>query len=503
GAEYTTVPVNMSEADSVALSVTGTGIVPVSGGPSPDRAASGARFSAFGTLRPEDFGARLRARDRARLSRLMPEAQLRMQRPGGPRGAITPGVPAVGALMNLNVETDNSCSTFDTRVGRVMAVGTRIIIVADTMNPSGGLSAADYQAVADSFDTFVYPVATANFDVPSDIDSNGGRVIAFYTRAVNELTPRGSSSYIGGFFFARDLYPATSCPTSNVGEMFYMLAADPDSTVNGNIRTVSFVKSKTVGTLAHEFQHMINAARRIYVSHAADFEETWLDEGLAHISEELIFYNRSGLAPGANISAATLAGSSTVQSAFFTYQESNFGRLRQWLLSPTTSGAFQPDDDDLATRGAAWAFLRYAADRKGGTQSSTWHALVNSTQTGLTNLQTVLGTDPLPWYRDFAAAMYADDAGLSPASAYTQPSWNFRNLYANLDYDPGPACSCAYELAVRNPGNGVADSFTLSDGGAAAYLRMKVSASGFAGLRTLSGGVAPGSTVRMLIIRRQ
>ncbi|HEX6746608.1 MAG TPA: Ig-like domain-containing protein [Longimicrobium sp.] len=511
GAEYTAVPVNVNDAASVSLSVTGSGIVAVSGAPTPDRLPSSARFTVAARAAQEDFGTRLRVRDRAQLTRMIPDARQRWISRGaagmrggaaaGVRGAITPGVPSVGALMNLNVETDNACSTLDTRVGRVEAVGTRIIVIADIMNPEGGLSAADYQAIADSFDLFVHPVATGNFGTPSDIDSNGGRVIAFYTRAVNELTPAASSAYIGGFFFQRDLLPAASCATSNVGEMFYMLAADTGGAVNGNKRSVSFIKSVTVGTLAHEFQHMINAARRMYVNSAPGFEEVWLDEGLSHIAEELIFYNRSGLSPGGNVNAASLAVPAT-QDAFFTYAESNFGRLRQWLLSPHTNGGFQLDDD-LATRGAAWAFLRYAADRKGGTQSTTWNALVNSTTEGMTNVQAVLGTDPLPWYRDFVGAMYADDAGIGASATYSQPSWNFRNLYANLDYTPGPVCSCAYELAVRNPSNGVADAFSLTDSGAAAYLRVGVASSAFAGLKTLSGGLAPASTVRMLVIRRK
>ena len=510
GAEYTAVPVNVSDAASAALSVTGTGIVPVSGAPSPDRLAARGRLGAAVPLPREDFGARLRSRDAASLRPAIAPAQRLWQRggaaafrgmAGGARRAIVPGIPAVGALMSLNVETDNACSTFDTRTGRVVAVGTHVIVVADTANPSGGLSAADYQAVADSFDAFVHGVDVANFGAPADIDSNG-RVIAFYTRAVNELTPAGSGSYIGGFFYWRDLLPATQCPTSNVGEMFYMLAADPAGVVNGNVRDVDFVKSATVGTLAHEYEHMINASRRLYVNDAPDLEEGWLDEGLAHVAEELVFYDRAGLAPGANLAIADIGDGGAHQAAFFAYQEANFGRLRQWLLAPTAGGAFQTDDD-LATRGAAWAFLRYAADRKGGTQSATWQALVNSTLTGMTNLQTTLGTDPLPWYRDFTAAMYADDAGISAPAPYTMPSWNFRSLYSALDYDPGPACSCAYELAVRNPTNGVANAFTLAEGGSAAYLRMRVTSGAFAGLRTTSGGGAPAATVRMLVIRRK
>jgi hypothetical protein len=209
------------------------------------------------------------------------------------------------------------------------------------------------------------------------------------------------------------------------------------------------------------------------------------------------------VAPRSNLDASGVFDAAQVQDAFFRYADDNYARLRQWLLSPHTNGPFQ-DDSDLATRGAIWAFLRYAADRRGGTESTFWYSLVNTGNTGTANLQAVLGTDPLPWFRDFGAAMYADDmAGGSPQAVYTQPSWNFRSVYASLDYDPGQGCSCIYPLVPRNPANGVAESFTLSNGGGAAYLRMRVATSAFAGLTVRSGGATPPSTVRLAIIRRQ
>ena len=501
--EYVVVPVNTAEGAGVSLGVTGAGIVPVSGPPSPALAPrAGPAFSLARRLVPDDaWETRLRERERREVAGRRPSAG--RQRPGGPRFAITPGVPAVGALMSLNVETDDACSNFDTRTGRVMAVGTRVIVMADTMNPSGGLSAAQYQAIADSFDAVIHPAITGVFGAPADIDGNG-RVIAFYTRAVNELTPPGSGAFVGGFFFSRDLLDPGDCPTSNDGEMFYMLAADPAGEVNGNVRSTSFIMDKTFGTLAHEFEHLINASRRMHVNTPWNglLEETWLNEGLAHISEELVFYARTGLAPAANLDVADIGDGGAVQAAFFRYAESNYGRLRQWLLSPTASGPFQADDD-LSTRGSAWAFLRYASDRDASTDAAFFGALLNTDETGVDNLQTVLVTDPLPWFRDFSAAMYADDAGLGAAAVYTQPSWNFRSIYAALDYDPGVPCSCAYELAVRNPANGVTDSFTLASGGASAYVRMGIPAGAFAGVTVLSGGSTPPATVRVVVIRRE
>src|SRR5205807_2203657 len=102
-----------------------------------------------------------------------------------------------------------------------------------------------------------------------------------YTRAVNELTPAGSSGVIEGFFNPRDLFPTAGnatiqgCSGSNFAEMFYLIVPDPNGTINGNKRSNDQVQRFTIGTTAHEYQHLINAARRIYINNADDFEEVW------------------------------------------------------------------------------------------------------------------------------------------------------------------------------------------------------------------------------------
>lgn len=504
GGEYTIVPVNTSVADSLSLGVTGAGIIPVAGSPTPVRLPGGlGMLRAPGPQPDHGFEARLRRIERRELSGRRGAGAAAGRT--GPRFAISPGVPAVGALMSLNAETDNACSTNDIRTGRVMAVGTHVVVVADTMNPSGGFTSGDYAAIADSFDTRIHPVVAGAFGTPSDRDSNG-RVVAFYTRAVNELTPPGSSSFVGGFFFARDLFSASECPTSNVGEMFYMLVPDPAGTVNGNVRELETVRENTLGTLAHEYQHLINASRRMLVNTPwnGQFEEVWLDEGLAHVAEELMFYQGSGLSARADLDSADVFSGGQAQDAWFKYSGQNFARLRQWLLAPESNGPFETNDG-LATRGAAWAYLRYAADRRGGTESTFWSALVNTGNTGLANLQAVLGTDPLPWFRDFSGAMYADNAfgGTAPPVSFQQPSWDFRAIYSSLDFDPAGGCDCVYPLDTRNPANGVAENILLVPGGGTAYVRMGVSTGAFAGVTVRSGSVAPPSTVRLVVIRRK
>jgi hypothetical protein len=503
-AEYTYMPVNLSDASALSLTLTGSGIVAVTGPPTPFRApGSGPALAAFAdgaALQASDaLHTTMLERDRALGLQLARRADSRIspsRRPrGGPRGLIVPNTPTIGDLWQLNVAS--GCSgTRDDRTGRVVSIGTHIIIVADTANPAGGFTTAQYDSIALEFDTLAYPVDTANFGGPTDLDTND-RVVAFYTRAVNELSPPASSSVTTGFFSSRDLFSSApaSCPKSNEGEMFYMLVPDPTGSVNSNVRTVSLVRGGTVGTMAHELQHLISASRRIYVQGDGNIEQVWLNEGMSHIAEELLFYRTSvGLAPRGNVQLSTLTtgpNASRRVAAFNSYANPNFGRLRSFLQRPDTAGPLK-NTDVLAVRGATWAFLRYAADRVNGTDATLWSALVTSGLTGKANLQNVLGVSPEDWSRDFVAAMYADDAVAGVASQYTQPSWNFRSVYGGLG---------GFPLGVRNLSNGVGLTLSYSRGGSTAYGRFGVPTGAFAGVTALSAGVPPTSPYALIVVR--
>jgi hypothetical protein len=500
-AEYTYMPVNLSSSSSLSLTATATGIVAVTGPPTPDRIPNGAPLLGHapgGLTIDENHHTRMMERDRRMLEPLMRSGVGRIdraRRAGGPRYLITPAVPTVGDLMNLNV-AQGCAGALDTRVGQVRSVGQHVIVVSDTSNPAGGFTTAQYDSIALEFDSLAYAVDTVNFGGPTDLDTNA-RVVAFFTRAVNELSPPASSVVVGGYFATRDLFSSApaSCPRSNEGEMFYMLVPDPTGAVNSNVRTVSFVRGQTVGTMVHELQHLINASRRLYVVNTGNLEEVWLNEGLSHIAEELVFYRTSvGLAPGGNIQLSTLTtgpNASRRVAAFNTYANQNFGRLKSFLQRPDTAGALK-NTDVLAVRGATWAFLRYSADRLGGTQATTWSSLVNTSQTGTANLQAVLGADPNEWVRDWIAAMYSDDAVTGIAAQYTNPSWNFRSVYGGLG---------GFALGTRLLTNGVGLTLSYSRGASTAYVRFGVPTGGFAAVTALSAGTPPTSPYALIVVR--
>jgi hypothetical protein len=399
-----------------------------------------------------------------------------------PSFSTTAATWAVGDIVTLNTQSGDTfadaCQTPDNRTGRVVAISNKAIVVADQNNPSGGYTDAEYLQVGVQFDS-VYAMDVAAFGQPSDIDANG-KIVMFFTRAVNELTPQNSSSVVGGFFYGRDLFPkqdtpelgvGSGCATSNYSEMFYLAVPDPNFEVNGNRAfTKDFVSHLTVSTTAHEFQHLINASRRLYVNTAAtDFEVVWLNEGLSHIAEELLFYLQSdGLAPRMNIDSTRFKGNQKNVNAYNFDQASNFGRFRSYLGRPASSSPYAPDDS-LWTRGATWSFLRYAADHRGTADADTWQKLVNSTTTGMFNLQNVFGNDVASLFRNWAVANISDDIAAGTPNDFLHPSWNYRSVYHFL-----PSIR-AYPLSTVTVGDGSPSTVTLNGGGAA-YVRFTIPA---------------------------
>jgi hypothetical protein len=504
--EYALVAFNASETAgaSMPVSLTATGVSRVvTGPPSPDR-IGGTSVAAPQLLRDEQFHMRMLENSQRSLE---PRLQLAARRGLVPTAPHVARVPASGDLLTLNVEVDSGdgCQSQDLRTGRVAAVTDRAIVVVDTANPRTGLSPtaeADlYRSFGVAFDTLVWRVDTRNFGEPSDIDQNG-HVLIFFTRAVNEQTPASNNdSFVGGYFYNRDLFQKTgsgACAGSNVAEMFYMLAPDPSGSVNGHPRSIAFIRNSTVGVLAHEFQHLINDSRRQYVNNSPVWEESWLNEGLSHIAEELTFYETSGLRPGQNLAAAALS-SPAAKDAFNQFQSPNVERLIRFLQSPETNTLM--GTDNLANRGAVWSFLRYAADRDVGSDTTFWNRLVKDpTSQGLNNLKNALGTDPRAWIEDWATSVYTDDAGLALASPerFTQPSWNFRSLLASATVSGSPLGR--YPLKTLSLGTTSATNVTLQGGGAA-YVRFRALGGQRAAVRATVGGLPATSLLRVTVVR--
>ncbi len=401
------------------------------------------------TLRGQQFEASLRTFERTRL----PKPGGRVSAGSGvaasklvpaPSAATNPP-PAVGSTVNFKVLTQagfggvttSACSAngYTNTVGVVKYVSQHAIVVSDANSPPGGFTTADFQAIGDEFDQLIYPTDVGYFGTPTDIDNNG-HIFIYYTPAVNKLTSPGQASttgYVGGFFFAGDMYPPTTqgCLSSNQGEIFYLLAPDPNG-VNGNVFTTAFVRQITRGTVAHEFQHMINSGNRYTSPVVENFEATWLDEGLAHFAEEAVGRAKAGFADNYSVGFSDISGlDTTVTQAFFLQ---NFARAKYYVERPDTTAAIVSHPKaaaNLASRGAEWALVRYVADwfNTGGDPRTVTRKLVAGPDTGSVNLVKATGVPMDTILAHFVVTLYTDHAAYLPAnSPYSYKSYNFREL---------------------------------------------------------------------------
>jgi hypothetical protein len=451
-----------------ALDIMSFGVVP----PDDGFPATASAASMTSDLRDHAFERSLRQRERRSLPDFVTGAR-DWYRAGAQRPRIS-GQAVVGDLVTLNTNAFDFCGNLVDRVARVAAITEGTIVLADTSNPAGGFTDDEYRSFGVAMDTLVNPVNTAAFGAPTDIDGNG-RIVILFTSAVNALTGEGSpGGVILGFYFGRDLLPRTStvgaCPGSNVSEMFYVIVPDPNGTINGNVRSKSYVASNAIGVIAHEYQHLINASRRMYITMAPQVgEEIWLDEGLSHVAEELVFYRASGRTPRANIAEADIPTGTRARNAFFLYQVANFVRYRTYLRAPDANSPLNPKDF-VETRGAAWSFLRYMADRTRAIDGDMWYRLVNSQLTGAANVDALLaeaGLTMLTALHDWSISVAADDNPANASPSYQQQSWNTVGIMAMLAQDT------PYPLVPRVLLNGGTSDVRMRGGGSG-YFRFAV-----------------------------
>lgn len=206
------------------------------------------------------FEAGLRAREARHMPGRVSEARAWYDARARLRPLVS--APRVGDVTDVNVNAFEFCDEPTARPARVAALTAGTMVLADTTNPADGYSDAEYAAIAAIVDSLVIPVDTAAFGAPTDIDGNG-RITILFTRAVNELTPRGSGSVVLGFFYSRDLLPGGGadggCAGSNAGELFYVLVPDASGVV-GDARSKSYVQGVVIATIAHELQHALEVS---------------------------------------------------------------------------------------------------------------------------------------------------------------------------------------------------------------------------------------------------
>ncbi|HJU90427.1 MAG TPA: hypothetical protein VJ672_13650, partial [Gemmatimonadaceae bacterium] len=395
---------------------------------------------------------------------------------------------------------DDLCEDFITVNATVKAVTTRVVILQDNTAPAGGFTDTDFAEIAAEFDNLIYPTVTRYFGNPSDFDVNG-RILILYTPEVNRLTPPNTTGFVGGFFWSGDLFPRTgppqqSCTQSNEAEIFYLLVPDPTGSINNNQRSASSVRQGTRGTIAHEFQHMINAGRRLTEGVASAFEATWLDEALSHMAEDFVGRALFGFGEFQNLTFADVTSRGTPDFNAFFFQ--NLARLRFWQQRPDTAAATSTRaGEHLAYRGAAWALVRYSADQyHGGDLPNLMRRLAGGPEISVANLTSKTGVVFDSLMAGWMIANFADDLPVTGLNnKYTYRSWNFRSASAGIN-------GGNYPLRVTELGNSLSENVSLRSGTGVYYRKAAEGGNAsFTFSMRGSGGASAPAGARLYVLR--
>ncbi len=384
----------------------------------------GARQAAFSRA------LRARARQMVRSGAWRPSTRLAASR--SVRAANVAAVPTVGTTRQFSVLKSDDGSAFTSVAARLAYAGNSVLVYIDTLTPANGFTTAQLQAFGALFDQTLYPIDTASFGQPSDVDQNG-RVIMLMSPAVNALTTKSDCAvegYVAGFFEEEDLDGDSGDPDSNQGEIFYSIAPDPAGTVSC-AHTADDVGFSVPSTFLHELQHLISFSQHVVI-HGGQPEDGWLDEGLSIVAEELgsVYYEQK--CPGTACRTdptQVFPDSSQGFVSDFLYDSYQYA-----LLPDTASVTLHTDaDDGFSWRGGDWLLMRWLGDQFG---SGIYKKMDQSTAIGIPNIEAAAGKAFPDLFADFGLALVTDSLPgyprtIAPA-ADRFVSRNVRQLWSRL-----------------------------------------------------------------------
>ncbi len=262
-----------------------------------------------------------------------------------------------------------------------------------------------WQDLGNVYETQVLPAIEGAFGTPTDVNQDGVMWLLFA-----DLGPSsGEGMMIGNFDVHDAYYPSDTTPDcsgegegrgSNGADLLYLRDLASFVSEGG----ADFTPERVLGELypnsmAHELQHDINFNVHWRLGRAMQgpvAEESWLDEGLSMVAEDVAGY---GLArPAARNS------------------------IRRYLQRYPGFSLTSWDGDVYGNYGGAHAFLRYFMDRQGDQLA---RRLENAALTGKASFEAATGLPFALALARFATASLFSNEPFSPDPGfdYTGPSW--------------------------------------------------------------------------------
>jgi uncharacterized repeat protein (TIGR02543 family) len=281
------------------------------------------------------------------------------------RKDILPSAPAtiaIGTAWN-GVQISMASTTIDTTCRHV---SNHAYFFVDNRNiTSLETSIASYAAAFDS----IYHVNREKFGTENDVDGNG-KIIIVITQAI----PAPAIGYFAG----GDKYPKSIIPTSNEGDIFYMSS--------------NASQSYLMGTLAHEFQHMIYFDE--HYNRGATSSSAWLNEALSQAAE---YYNDYQINHISWMNSFLLGGYKGLSLTYWTSSNYGYGAI----------------------------FIRYLIDRFG---DAAIRNMCATAKAGIDAVESATGTDFTTIFSDFSKALALSGTGVSSDPDLAFSSLNLATL---------------------------------------------------------------------------
>lgn len=352
------------------------------------------------------------------------------------------GSAQVGDTVALRVPdagSTNPCVNYFEIGAEVKVIGERAILVADTANPAGGFTNADYQDMSDRIDDDIFSTQIEYFGTPTDLDGNG-RVVIVVTKAVNQGDPN-----VVGFVLSGDLFPRTVCASSDEGEIFYGKAPDPNGSY-GPAYATETARQRMPPLMAHELTHVIQSSRRF--AQSDNSMNPVIAEGQATLSEEVVGHSVTGRQPGQNYGFIT-AFNANGTDEFDWYLDGIVDLIRYYGFessttrvaeAPESCGWWREDPSPCLARplwyGVSWSFLRWVSDQYGpaypGGEQGLHQDLIGNDVSGPENVADVVGVPLNELMAGWSASLYVDDRIAFPDPALTFASWDLTDIELNL-----------------------------------------------------------------------
>jgi hypothetical protein len=250
------------------------------------------------------------------------------------------------------------------------AAGRHCQVYVDRDYPNPGTIQPTVDDAVRTFDDTIHPEAERRLGHVLDVDRDG-RFTMLFTPWLGKL--QSGRIALGGFVRGSDFYRDVAAPFSNNCDMMYLNTA---LLPGAHLRTL----------LAHEYTHAVIFCEHVLGAEPSPDEESWLNEGLAHLVETVHGFSWSNL--------------DYRISAFLSAPE----QYPLVVADYYGTGLWR----NPGTRGAAYLFLRWCRDRYGVELPTR---LIQSNLAGVANLEAATQERFAALFRQWSVALLSREGG--------------------------------------------------------------------------------------------